>query len=77
VASIEVVEPGASTPDFVMRARNLHGGTTYAAGSSCTVNVALLSHTLGNVSAKIELLDANGNVLASMALSGLGLVLRL
>ena len=75
VASIEAVEPGASTPDFVIASGGTcTAGTTYAAGSSCTVNVALLSHTLGNVSAKIELLDANGNVLASMALSGLGLV---
>jgi hypothetical protein len=75
VASIEIVEPGASTPDFVIATTGTcKEGTTYAAGSSCTVDVALLSHTLGNVSATIELLDANGKVLASMALSGMGLV---
>jgi len=74
-ASFEVVEAGASTPDFVIASGGTcKAGTTYAAGSSCTVNVALLSHTLGNVSATLEMLDANGNVLASMALSGLGLV---
>ena len=73
-ASFEVVETGASTSDFVVvNGGTCKVGTTYAAGSSCTVEVALLAHTLGNVSATLEMLDANGNVLASMALSGLGL----
>lgn len=74
-ASFEIVEAGASTQDFVIvSGGTCKAGTTYAAGSSCTVDVALMSHTVGNVSATLEMLDANGNVLASMALSGLGLV---
>jgi sugar lactone lactonase YvrE len=72
-ATIEIVEAGAANPDFVIvSGGTCKEGTTYAAGSTCTVNVAFLAHTVGNISATLEMLDANGNVLASMSLSGLG-----
>jgi sugar lactone lactonase YvrE len=72
-ASFEIVEPGAATPDFaIVSGGTCTAGTTYAAGSSCSVNVALVAHTLGNVSATLEMLDAHGNILASVSLSGMG-----
>jgi len=74
-ASFEIVEAGTATPDFVIvSGGSCAAGTTYAAGSTCTVNVAMLSHTVGNVSATLEMLDAKGNVLASVSLSGLGVI---
>ena len=74
-ASFVIVEPSASTPDFVISSGgSCAAGTAYAVGSTCTVNVALDSHTTGNVSGTLEMLDANSNVLASFSMSGIGLV---
>jgi sugar lactone lactonase YvrE len=73
-ASIQIVEPKTTTPDFAMTSTgSCAAGTAYAAGSTCTVDVALNSHTVGDVSAKLEMLDGSGNILASYSLSGIGL----
>ena len=74
-ASFEIVEAGAASADFVIvSGGTCVAGTTYAAGTSCTVKVAMISHTLGNVSATLNMLDGDGNVLASISLSGIGLL---
>jgi len=74
-ATIEIVNGGAESTDFaIISGGTCSVGTTYAAGTSCTVNVAMISHNLGNVSAKLEMRDANGNLLASVSLSGIGVV---
>ncbi len=74
-ASFEIVESGATTPDFVIvSGGSCVAGTTYAVGKTCTVNVAMDSQTIGNVSATLEMLDKNGNILSSVSLSGLGVI---
>ncbi|HTV09014.1 MAG TPA: Ig-like domain repeat protein [Candidatus Aquilonibacter sp.] len=71
--SFVIDEAGAATPDFtVASSGTCKAGTTYAAQSSCTVNVTLNPHAAGSVAAKLLMLDSSGNVLASMDLSGLG-----
>ncbi|MGA2351973.1 MAG: hypothetical protein ABSF70_16170, partial [Terracidiphilus sp.] len=71
--NIEIVEAGGGT-DFTVVGGTCKTGTTYKAGETCTVEVALNSKIIGNVSAKLELLDSGGNILASLSLSGIGLV---
>ncbi|MFZ1085618.1 MAG: Ig-like domain repeat protein [Terracidiphilus sp.] len=73
LGNIEVVEAGASTDFTILNSGTCKTGTVYAAGSTCTVLVALNAQKLGNVSGTIELQDSNSNVLASLALSGIGL----
>ena len=74
-ASIEIVGAGGESVDFaIVSGGTCSVGTTYAAGTSCTVNVAMISHNIGNVSAKLEMRDANGNLLSSVSLSGIGVV---
>ena len=71
--SIVIEEAGAKTPDFTIAAGGTcKTGTAYAANSSCSVNVTLNPHAAGSVSAKLLMLDGSGNLLASMALSGVG-----
>ncbi len=74
LANIEIVETGTATDFTVLSGSTCKANTYYAAGSTCTVEVALNAQTTGDVSGKLELLDASGNVLSSFALSGLGLV---
>jgi sugar lactone lactonase YvrE len=73
LSSIEIVEAGVST-DFTIVGGTCKIDTAYAAGSTCTVEVALKAQAVGDLSAKLELLDASSNVLASFNLSGRGLV---
>jgi hypothetical protein len=71
--SFVVQEAGTPTPDFaVASGGTCAAGTAYAAEASCTVNVALGPHAAGAVSAKLEMLDGSGNVLASITLQGTG-----
>lgn len=67
-------QAGVSPTDFTTaNGGTCKGGTTYAAQSSCTVSVGLIPHAAGGVSAKLQMLDSSGNVLASMPLAGTGL----
>ena len=72
LASIEILETGATTDFTVLSGGTCKANTYYAAGSTCTVEVALNSQTIGNVSGKLELLDGSSNILASLSLSGMG-----
>ena len=66
-------EAGAATPDFTIASGGTcAAGTAYAAQSSCTVNVTLSPTAAGNVSAKLVMLNASGNTLASISLQGIG-----
>ncbi len=71
--SMVIEEAGATSPDFTIASGGTcTAGTAYAANASCTVNVNFTPHGAGAVSAKLLMLDASGNVLASMPLSGIG-----
>ena len=73
-ASIVVAEAGNSNPDFaVATGGSCAAGTAYSAQSSCTVNVTFNPHSAGSVAAELQMLDASGNVLASIALHGTGI----
>lgn len=72
-ASIVVAEAGTSNPDFAVAAGgSCAAGTTYNAQSNCSVNVTFNPHSAGSVAAELQMLDASGNVLASMPLHGTG-----
>lgn len=71
--SFQIVEAGASQPDFtVASGGTCTAGTDYGANSSCTVNVTFTPHSAGSISAKLLMLDGSGNVLAAMPLHGTG-----
>ena len=72
-ASFAIQESGTATPDFaIATGGTCAAGTTYAAQSGCTVNVALSPTAAGNVSAKLLMLDGSNNILASLTLQGTG-----
>ena len=72
-ASFAIQESGTSTPDFVItNGGTCVAGTAYSAQSGCTVNVTLNSTVVGDVSAKLLMLDGSGNTLASLTLQGTG-----
>lgn len=72
-ASFAIEEAGTATPDFTIASGGTCvAGTAYAAQSSCTENVTLSPNAAGNVSAKLLMLDASGNTLASITLQGNG-----
>ncbi len=71
--SFVIQEAGAPTPDFAIASGGTCAvGTAYAADASCTVNVTLAPHAAGDVSAKLEMLDGSGNILASITVQGTG-----
>jgi len=72
-ASFSIVEDGVQNPDFVITGGTCTTGTPYAATQSCLQNVSFTPHSVGSVSAKLLMLDAKNNVLASMVLHGSGL----
>lgn len=73
-ATIAIEEAGATNADFTIASGGTcKTGTAYAAGTGCTVNVTLNPHAAGDVTAKLLMLDGSGNLLSSMALSGIGL----
>ncbi len=61
------------TPDFAITGGTCTTGVAYAASKSCLENVSFTPHSVGNISAKLLMLDAKQNVLASMVLHGLGM----
>lgn len=76
--TIEVLEAGSSNPDFAI----VNGGSDSCvanphspngAQTSCTVSVSFTPHAAGAVSASLTMLDNNGNLLASLPLSGIGI----
>jgi hypothetical protein len=68
-----VIEEAGSTGDFtVTTGGTCVADTAYVASNSCTLNVNLTPHTAGDVSATLAMLDANGNVLATTILHGVG-----
>ncbi len=71
-ASFSVVEDGVSTPDFAITGGTCTTGTAYAATKGCLQNVSFTPHSVGSISAKLLMLDAKQNVLASMVLHGTG-----
>lgn len=70
-------EDGSTTPDFsIAPGGNCHDGSsqfTYSLGGSCTLNVVANPTSVGFVSAKLLMLDASKNVLASTTLHSVGL----
>jgi hypothetical protein len=73
-AKITIEEAGVNTPDFVVVSGGTCAtGTTYAAQSTCSVEVALSPNSVGALSGKLEMLDASKNVIGTYQLSGTGL----
>ena len=72
-ASFVIAENGVSTPDFAITGGTCTSGVAYAANKSCLENVSFTPQSVGNISAKLLMLDANNNILASMVLHGTGM----
>ena len=71
-ASFAIVEDGKTNPDFTIAGGTCSPGTAYAAGSSCTETITFTPGTVGSISAKLLMLDADNNVLSSIMLHGTG-----
>ncbi|HTW82123.1 MAG TPA: NHL repeat-containing protein, partial [Terracidiphilus sp.] len=71
-ANYTIVEDGVQTPDFAITGGTCTTGTTSQAGQSCLENVSFTPHSVGSVTAKLLMLDAKSNILASMLLHGTG-----
>ena len=71
-ASFAIVEAGASSPDFNIAPGSCTLGTAYAANSGCTAIIGFTPHSVGSISAKLLMLDAKNNVLATLPLHGTG-----
>lgn len=72
-ASFTIIEDGVQKPDFAITGGTCTTGVAYAAGKSCLENLSFTPSSVGNISAKLLMLDATNNVLASMVLHGLGM----
>jgi hypothetical protein len=72
-ASFKIVEDGVPTPDFTITGGTCTTGTAYAANKSCLQNVSFTPSSVGSISARLVMLDAQKNVLGSMPLRGVGL----
>lgn len=72
-ASFAIVEAGMTKPDFAITGGTCTTGTAYAAQSGCVENVTFTPSAVGSISAKLLMLDAKSNVLASIALHGTGM----
>ena len=71
-ASFAIVESGVQKPDFALTGGTCTTGKAYAAVSGCTENIAFTPSSVGNISAKLMMLDDKQNVLASIMLHGTG-----
>lgn len=71
-ASFVIVEDGVKTPDFAITGGTCTTGTAYAANAGCLENVSFTPTSVGAVSARLLMLDAKNNILASMLLHGTG-----
>jgi len=72
-ANFTIVEDGISKPDFAITGGTCTTGVAYAANKSCLENLSFTPNSVGNISAKLLMLDAKNNILASMVLHGLGM----
>ena len=72
-ANFVIIEDGVQNPDFEITGGTCTTGVAYAAGKSCLQNVSFTPQSVGNISAKLLMLDAKNNILASMVLHGTGL----
>ncbi|MGB8028119.1 MAG: hypothetical protein WCF30_00515 [Terracidiphilus sp.] len=72
-ATFVIAENGVSKPDFAITGGTCTTGVAYASGKSCLENVSFTPTSVGNISAKLLMLDAKSNILASMALHGVGM----
>jgi sugar lactone lactonase YvrE len=72
-ANYTIIEDGVAAPEFAITGGTCTTGVAYASGNSCIQNVSFTPHSVGNVSAKLLMLDAKNNILASMALHGTGM----
>ena len=72
-ASFAIVEAGSTKPDFAISGGTCTTGTAYAAQSGCTENLTFTPSAVGNIAAKLVMLDAKNNVLSSIALHGTGI----
>ncbi len=72
-ANFEIIEDGIQSPDFAITGGTCTTGVAYAANSSCLENVSFTPSSVGNISAKLLMLDASKNVVASMVLHGVGM----
>ncbi|MGA2570802.1 MAG: hypothetical protein ABSF23_09805 [Terracidiphilus sp.] len=71
-ASFSIVEDGVTTPDFEITGGTCTTGVAYSASQSCLQSVSFTPNSVGSISARLLMLDAKGNVLASMVLHGVG-----
>jgi hypothetical protein len=72
-ASFAIVEAGQTTPDFSITGGTCTTGVAYAANASCVENLSFTPSAVGNISAKLLMLDSKNNILASMVLHGIGM----
>ena len=72
-ASFAIVEDGVHNQDFAITGGTCTTGVAYASGKSCLQNLSFTPNAVGNISAKLLMLDASKNILASMVLHGVGL----
>ena len=71
-ASFTIIEDGVQNPDFAITGGTCTTGVAYASGKSCLQNLSFTPTSVGNISAKLLMLDAKSNILASMVLHGVG-----
>jgi sugar lactone lactonase YvrE len=71
-ASFAIVEDGMTTPEFAISGGTCAVGTAATAQSYCTENLTFTPAAVGSASAKLLMLDATSNILASMVLHGTG-----
>ena len=72
-ANFTIIEDGVQNPDFAITGGTCTTGVAYAAGKSCLENVSFTPNSVGSISAKLLMLDAKNNILASMVLHGVGM----
>ena len=72
-ANFTIIEDGLQSSDFAITGGTCTTGVAYAAGKSCLQNISFTPNSVGSISAKLLMLDAKNNILASMVLHGVGL----
>jgi hypothetical protein len=72
-ANFAIVEDGVATPDFSITGGTCATGTAYAPGETCSEIISLTPASIGSISAKLLMLDADNNILATSVLHGTGL----
>ncbi|SPE24002.1 membrane hypothetical protein [Candidatus Sulfotelmatomonas gaucii] len=76
-AKFAIIEAGVTKPDFAISSTSpttgaCTAGTAYGPNSGCLAQITMTPTVVGDISAKLVALDANNNVLASIALHGSG-----